>query len=322
MGFGMKKMLLGVAVGGVLAMGGVANAAPTDLTTLIAYGPLPAGASNNLTDQNGEGLIKGVGNTNAGVIQQGDFIYGVFDYNRIYNNNHAYPGEGMGGNSGYTELTGVFLIEVITKTPAAGGTFNFTFGANAAKMASTFGITVANLGTMVRLFDDPSLNFTLGVSSTIAQSINSAKDGTQLVDVGFTGAGGNAALGEGWAVVGGSDNFASLMTLPIAYTAFGTSNFALDRTNTTGFVGGLNLVKQDNTVTQSFGGKAEFVGSSTIKGVLDPTGSPITVWGGSSQTNISFIAAVPVPTAAFMGLPLLALMGGVAALRRRTARLV
>ncbi|MEI8195298.1 MAG: hypothetical protein WCI73_05255, partial [Phycisphaerae bacterium] len=142
-------------------MAGMARAASVDLTTLIDYGALPNGTFNSLTDADGENLLKGTGNTQVGILETGDFLYGVFDYNRISNTTHASPGVAIGLGTAYSELTGVSLIQITSKTSAGGGLFNFTFGANSAKMASVFGLSGLANGTMVRLFDDTNPNFTL-----------------------------------------------------------------------------------------------------------------------------------------------------------------
>jgi len=306
--------LLGVAVASSLAISSVGKAASVDFTTLISYGPDGVGTLNSLTDANGENLIKGAGNTGGGIIEVGDYLTGVFDYNRISPGLSGYPGTQIGSGTAYSELTGIFLLQVTSKTAAGGGTFNFTFGADSAKFASLYGLGGLSAGTMIRLFDDVNPNFTL--SGTNAGSIASATDGVQFMDVGFTGVGGTAAAGEGWLVLGGSDNFGALASQPYS-TTLGTANFAVDRTSNAGAGGGLVLIKQTTTLTTAFGGSAEFVGSSTIKG---SAGTGI-AWTGASQTNLDFIAAVPVPTAAWMGLPLLGVMGGIAALRRRSAKL-
>lgn len=315
MGLGMKELLFGVAAASSLALSGVASAASVDFTGLIAYGPSATGTVNSLTDADGENLLKGAGNTQAGIIEAGDMIYGVFDYNRITNASHVSPGAGIGLGTVYSELTGISLIQVLSKTSAGGGLFNFTFGANTAQMELQFGLSGLTTGTMVRLFDDLNPNFTLGGS--IASSIASAKDGTVLLDAGFTGVGGIADPGQGWIVLNGSDDFGSLANRSTSVT-LGTSNFAIDVTSTVGFIGGLNLLQQTTPLTTAFGGSAAFVGSSTIKGTL---GSNI-VWGANSQTNIDFVAAVPVSTAAWMGFPLLFVMGGCALLRRRNVQLI
>lgn len=307
--------LLGVAVASSLAISSVGMAASVDFTSLIAYGPDGVGTLNSLTDANGENLIKGTGNTAAGILEVGDYLTGVFDYNRIGNLVIGYPGTQIGSGTAYSELTGIFLLQVTSKTAAVGGGFNMTFGADSVKFASLYGLAGVNAGTMIRLFDDDTPDFTL--SGTNAGSIASATDGLQFVDAGFTGVGGTAAAGEGWLVLGGNDNFGALAGQPYS-TTLGTANFALDRTSTAGLGGGMVLVKQTTNLTTAFGGSAEFVGSSTIKGSAG-TGY---AWVGASQTNLDFVAAVPVPTAAWMGLPLLGVMGGIAALRRRSAQLV
>ncbi|MEI8195948.1 MAG: hypothetical protein WCI73_08580 [Phycisphaerae bacterium] len=307
MGFGMNKMLLGVAVAGALAMSSVANAAATlDWTSLVAAGPLPTGVTNTTKDADGDSLVKGINpstglpNTTAGILEVGDYIKGVYDYIRVANSGVAgFPGTTIGAGTAYSELTGVSLIKVLTKVPGSTlGTFNFTFGPDTAKFATEFGFAVP-AGTISRVFDDFSQNFSL--SGTIATSVASATNGAIAGNFGFTGAGGTAVAGEGWQVLGGTDNFSLLPGVDTSFT-LGTANFALNRTDSAGFVGSLLLVKQP---TALFGGTAEFLGSSTIQGSLGAS----TPWQGISQTNLQFVAAVPVPTAAWMGLSSLALMG-------------
>lgn len=303
--------LLGVAVASSLAMSTVSQAASVDFTSLVQFGPSGIGAKNSLTDSNGEDLIKGAGNSQAGIIEVGDYLTGVFDYGRIGNQTQGFPGPFIGKGTAYSELTGVFMLKVIGKTATGAGTFNLSFGSDAAAFAAQYGLASVNSGTMIRLFDDVNPDYTQ--SGSVAASIASATNGVQFLDAGFTGAGGTAAAGEGWLVLNGSDNFGALVFNNDSLT-LGTANFGLSRTSTAGFGGGLVLEKQ---VSVPFGFNAEFLGSSTIKGSLDSA----SVWTGISQTNITFVAAVPVPTAAWMGLPLLGVMGGIAALRRRSAKL-
>jgi len=319
MGIGKSKFLLAAAVAGVglLVSSSIASAAATtDFSTLIAYnGGAPTNNENQFTDADGESLIKGAGNTQTGIIEVGDFLYGVLDFNRISNVNNGAPGTAIGAGTVYSELTAVFCLQVTSKTAAGGGTYNFTFGANTTEFASLLGVSPSSLssGTMIRAYDDFSQDFKFGGTGvTQASSVATATDGTHYLDAGFTGAGGTAAAGQGWEVLGGSDNFGALGTIGNS-TTLGTANFGISRTNTTGAGGSLDLLGQTSTF---FGTGAEFEGSSTIKGVAE---SGI-VWGANSQTNIDFVA-VPVPSAALMSLPLLAAMGGYTMLRRRSAKL-
>jgi hypothetical protein len=312
------KILLAAAVAGtglLLASSSAHAAATTDFATLIAYnGGALTSNTNQLTDADGESLIKGTGNTAAGTIEAGDYIFGVLDFNRISNVNNGAPGTAIGAGTIYSELTAVFLLKVTSKTAAAGGTFNFTFGPDTAMFDTQLGLPAGTLssGTMIRAYDDFSQDFKIGGTGvTQASSVASATDGTHFLDAGFTGPGGTAGAGQGWAVFGGSDNFGVLGTVGNSST-LGTSNFGINLTNLSGFGTGLNLLGQ-NSVFFGFG--AQFEGSSTIKGVAN---SGI-AWGANSQTNIDFVA-VPIPTAALMSLPMLGLMAGAAVLRRRRAQ--
>lgn len=319
---GKLKTLLATAVlaGGTLWAGSARAVATTDWASLIAYGVFPGAASNNLTDINGENLVDAAVGGTAGVIDVGDYLYGVLDFNRISNTTPPAGNKTIGNGTIYSEMTGIFLIQVVSKTlvfdPTPGAPnsgdemYNIAFGPNTTLFNATFGVTAAP-GTMVQIYDDFSQDFSLsGVPGpNVANSILSASNGSLFWEAGFTG-----AAGEAWMVTAGSDQFFTLASLPYA-ASLGTANFALNRTSTSGLGG--NIMLTPGSLNASVYG--EFVGSSTLKGTTDV--APPIAWGAASQTNFSFFAVAPLPSAAFMGAPLFAGMIGFATLRRRSRSL-
>jgi hypothetical protein len=299
MGFATKNILLGVAVAGTLVLSRLAYGVVTDATSLIA-----SGGTNELLDPGGANLIKGTDNTNAGIIEVGDYLYGVSEYVRIVNVNYPAPGTAIGAGTSTSELTGVFLVEVLTKNPDGNGTYDFTFGPDTAKYASVFGVAVP-AGTVMTLYDDPRQDVTLGGS--VAASLATAMDGTLAGHLGFTGPGGTAAGGEGWAsAFPSSDDFGILPSEPTTFT-IGTTNFAISRTDTEGFFGALPLAP----LVSGFGAPlstAECTGFSEFEGSLGSGDA----WDGLSRTSLSFAVAAPEPAS----LSLLAL-GGLGLLVRR-----
>lgn len=288
-----KGLLVAMGVGASL-FAGAAQAASVD--SLISNG------SNVLSDDNRQRLINNVGA--ADVIDVGDALRGVITFNQLFNPGVGPSGALLGGSSGNQELTGLFEIVVTSKTlisPGGAGvppTYSFTFGPSAS-----FGAD----GTMVRFYTGaPNIQLDL---TTLATSEATASDGSLFWELGYTGAGGAADAGEGWAA-NGPDTLAALN----AGSGVGFSNFAISRTSTAGVGGDYALTE----MTGFFGTGAEIVGTALTRGT---TGLPSTPWQLAGDTTVQFNVGnvIPLPAAAWSGLTMLGALGGMYARRRARA---
>jgi hypothetical protein len=153
-------------VAGSVAMFAVASAAH-------AYNlPFPVGEFN-LSDNSGENLIKGDGNTGESILEVGDILSGTFKIGDI-------SGTEI-GNTTYDELSGVFEIQVATKTPN-GSNWDWTFDP-----VATFEDTYGD-GAMFAFYQDPSPDYTReGPSLTLAQATESATNGNLFWVLGMSG---------------------------------------------------------------------------------------------------------------------------------------
>jgi hypothetical protein len=231
---------------------------------------MPAGM-NVLTGENRETLINREGG--AAVIDVGDSIRGIITMDLLTNANGSFL---LGGSSGRPEVTAIFQLLVVEKTETAlAGTFDFVFGPDPA-FVQEFG---APAGTIIIAYVDTHNNVAIDASPRAVAEAG-ARDGTLFMQLGFTGADGTAAAGEGWIARGADDG-----GLPInPGEVVGTANFAVSRTSTQGLGGALDLTPQTSLF---FGQGAEFIGGSAARGTTGLT----TPWAFSSDTAITMVLA-------------------------------
>jgi hypothetical protein len=182
-------------------------------------------------------LLKATGNTQAGVIEQGDRLAGVVEYNRtfgVFGGGPALVGPGQ-------ELTGVFDITVLSKTqtgfidtngntiqdPGEAGLFTFVFAPTGAG-----GLLAGQAaGTMASLWLDnsPDLEIVPPNCGSLAACEILARDGSLFMDIGF-----NGDPNESWIAINAPDSTAAVASAP-ASTKLGEFNFFLNiLTNGTG----------------------------------------------------------------------------------------
>lgn len=324
------KMLLGVAVAGALAMSPAAHAAA--VLNLITYGPPATGSVNAIHDLDLEYLKTDI-NSN-GKLDVGDVIAGYINFGSISKPVNIGLGTLSGGAN--DQLTAYFQVKVQDKFSLGGGQFQFTFAPDAA--LTTLGGQALPAGTMIVVYTAGSgvgsgsaTASNIGNSTTIAQADAGTITGKRFLSIGFAspasashmvGSVLTSSNGEGWTGVG-VDNFS--FGGVSSGTALGSVELGLTRlSDINAIANNVGLVPQplDAVTAGLLGGttsqKVQFIGSSTLLGTFNTTGQ----FAADSQSNITFAAAVPIPTAALMGLPLLAAMGGVAALRRRPNKLM
>lgn len=230
-----------------------------------------ASGMNVLTGENRETLINRQGG--AAVIDAGDSIRGIITMDLLTNSNGSVL---LGGSSGRSEVTAIFQLLVLAKTETAlEGTWDFVFGPD-PEFIEEFDLPT---GTIIVAYVDSGNNAAIDASPR-ASAEAGARDGDLFVHLGFTGANGTPAAGQGWIARGADDG-----SLPInPGEVVGTANFAISRTSTQGQGGSLTLTAQSSLF---FGAGAEFIGGSAARGTLGLT----TPWPFSSDTAITMVLA-------------------------------
>lgn len=294
----MRRVLIPLALLLVLGMGVQAYAASA-ISLLEPY------KLNWLEDDDYEsGILKSTGTT----LEEGDLLYGMVVINPFVET--VTTGQQRLVSTNGATFTGIFCVEVDTKTEVGVGTgiYDFTFTqASAADWLTYTGYTLKSSNTMAVLFDDddapsyidPNTGTTLG-------SLATAQDGIYLWEFGFDD------NSDGfWSAFALTDVVANIATTRGALTF----NAALDVTDDTGAGPALlPFSLYDYTFASVFMG---------IYTDLQLTGGNILSGGVTSDFDVltdSEIYLKPTPepgTLALLGLGLLGL-GGVVYRRRRS----
>jgi hypothetical protein len=205
----MKYAMHAVGLAALLSFGaGSAVAAPVS-------GAISAGA-NLMSDNSAEYMISGAGDLNATTLDVGDSLRGIFSIDNITGSG---PQIAIGTGTGYSELTGIFQVKVLTKV-ADGSRFDYTFGFD-----STFGQGAGVLGVM---YEDPAQNFARIGCATFGSCEATATDGVVWASFGL-GADGF------WSADNAPDTPGIGAGLPLT-TPLGNFSVGLDFiTNNTGF---------------------------------------------------------------------------------------
>lgn len=289
-----------VAACGVLALASTSQAATISQIIQANSG----GQLNTASDDSVEIIIQRDGNSTLDV---GDSLRGIFRINTL---EPGLPGDG--GSTFLTgvnnEWTGIFQTEVIRKIDNGDGTFDFYFGPDST-FAEATALLGAGSGAMALFFEQGPVHNYSTTGGPLSSDIAHATDGDYFWALGFNGtvqASGITNLDEGWL----SEN--SLDSIPGGPTpvGIGLANFALNRVGAVvGNGTGITIVPQASIFGSNQG--VEFSGSSEFQSV--PGGA----WPVSNELELNFIAFVPVPAAAWMGL---ALLGGLLGVRMRRRR--
>jgi hypothetical protein len=289
------KFLFALLAVGVMAFG-VTSAQAGTVEAQFYDGELNQGSDNSA-----EYLINAGGAMDT-TVDVGDRLRGIFDVNTIENLSGPSGGtHSLGLSSGNNEWSGVFDIEVLSKTPLVGGSYQWTFGPTAS-FEATYGT-----GAMIAMFEDANIEYTrLGAAGTQEALIANVTDGTLRWTLGFGG-----DTDELWTATAVSDDIAVIgNTAPPGNG--GTVNFQLSILSE-------NFIADFDQVLATFAigdGNIDINGSGNLLGTAGAN-TPF-----DSFDNFDFVfrptGVVPEPgTVVLMGLGLVALAG--AARRRQRA---
>ena len=281
---------------------------------------------NELSDNSYETVLKGSGNTNNSILQNGDILLGVNSFQTFIEQTPAGNiTTSLQGSGASVEVTSIFAAQVaisgtsnpftITLTPTLLFTGNNSLGINSGSGYGT--------GAMAATYENTSQTFNNLSKGTIQDYLNAAQSGQLVSVVGFTGGNGAATGGEGWQ--------ATVKTLSIAPSTttnnVGTYNANFDLVGTNGlFNSNPNIYQFVSTQGSSFGNSNPTEFSITNAGLYirpsalvapnNGTGNPFAL--GDNGALAFQLTVAPEPSSiVLMSLGLLS-MGG-AALRRRRA---
>jgi hypothetical protein len=292
---------------------------------------LDGDTTNVASDESVEYLVKGSGNTTAGVIEVGDIFRGAININTL-NSNSA----NVGGATSIEQWTAVFSIKVLDLYDRGYDNsgieqYYITFGVDTTFQTWLDGIEenasdpTLGTGTMIRLYTNGTHTADFDGSATADTNIATAATGEFYWDLGYAAASGqtsithsgsgslSATVAEGWVAVGGIGVAGASSTV-----SFGDSNFLL---NVLQYGSGVEVVAHDVSVPSVYGLSGASTWQSDISGSVNVRGAGAYASNGfdlSNNAQFDFLA-VPVPAATWPGLMMLFGLGAVRFRRRLLA---
>lgn len=248
-----------------------------------------------LSDNSAEYLINGDPEATDTTLDVGDVLRGIFTIETL--EQAPSPTRFLGGASGNDELTGIFEIQVLSKSGGPGA-YAWTFGPS-ANFTSVYGD-----GAMVAFYADAANNFTRvndGTCTDIACMETRASDGSLFWVSGFAG-----LAGEFWNATAVTDDVSAVGSIPAPGVGGGYNAAINVLVNNSGK--SIDKVACFNLFTLTLG-FVDQCGSGSLLG----TGGVATPF--DSFDNVDFTMSIPEPSSlALMGIGLL---GAAAAARRR-----
>jgi hypothetical protein len=236
---------------------------------------------NLLSDNSGEYLRNANGSTADGgdsIVAIGDFLRGTFYIGTIEDATGGGGTRNVGAGTSFNEWTGVFELEVLTKS-FDGVNYNWTFGPSTAfqtEIETLLGKPAGSLsGTLVAMFQDTTPDYTrlgglpddvgsVSEESILAFSMLNA-GASYFWSLGFTGtplgdgSGATTVAGEGWFTSSVTDDIAIIGAIPLPANG-GVVNFGLNLLDN-------NTSVQLGLVPTIFGGSANAGGSGSLLGL-------------------------------------------------------
>lgn len=310
----MKEKLVtnGFGLVGVIALAVMSMAVvPTPVLAGDVNSQLFPNAVNQLSDNSAEALLNctagadcsvagGVpGGSGGTTVDVGDKLVGIFSINTVEDLTSGGGTHALGLNSGNSELTGVFSIQVTGKVPnGVGGctsTFCFTFGPSstfstdvqtACGGACTLpsGITGTPSGAMIVMFDDPISPGDYSRTNPGGRSGNlaTAYGGSLYAYFGFAG-----AANEFWQAGASTDDISVLRNIAPP-TPGGAFNMGLSR-----LAGGI-MIPLD--VVDCLFGSVNLCGQGGLVGV----GGADTDWHSFDNVDATIRPLIPEPSSVLL----------------------
>ena len=304
----MKSWMLGASLAIVLVAFGTFTTEGAIINSSLQPGV------NQLTDVDAESLIKGAGNTEAGVIQIGDTIESVLGFGQL-NSSSLASYEGLNYELSALTLLKVTSISTDGLLPNGDQAYNITFAAGFADGTTTTQVYESN-GTSSTPgvthkpdFARDSVSAThVGDPTplTLAAALGYATDGQLIATFGF----------------GEANDFWTSSGVPLSFSEF--KNFALDISGAVFNFGQSlltnpgNLPILDDGVQSSITGDMyDLIGSGSLYGIKGFT----TPFGGFTHTQVEFATTIPEPATAcvWLGLACVGIVGRWCG-RRRSVR--
>lgn len=259
----------------------------------------------------------------SGTIDAGDVFLGMFKVEALSFNIPNSPNFHDNADPGWkNEFTGVFMVEVATKSATSVGTtsgtshwatYDFTFAPYAGAagfLNSSFGFSNWQSNTMMALFDDSTRDFN---QNSTTGDVSKALDGTNVWQFGFQT--GVATNGEGW-TARAIDNPALIGT-DLRKENIGFYELALNVTYANSIV--RDIMSFNGILGMDGVSLVAIQGGGELTENLFQGDNPNSIWPIADKITINFTATPePGSVAALAGIALVGLVGRIARRRKNS----